>query len=96
MDNFDDTYHSVLDFVELGMYEDVRLWDELKGDWEGPAKDFGLTLDHILSASRWSKMTAHKANPNIPMCVVHSACMDIRGHMLDEDLLTDVLPFDEV
>lgn len=110
MDNFDDTYHSVLDFVELGMYEDVRLWNELKGDWEGPAKDFGLTLDHILSASRWSKMTAHKANPNIPMCVVHSArieapvsadmlvlnIMDIRGHMIDEDLLTDDLPFDEV
>lgn len=96
MDNYVDTYyyaHSVLDFVELGLDEDVR------GEWEGPAKDFGLTLDHILSASRWNKMTAHKANPNIPMCVYGPAdmsVMGIRGHMIEEGLLTDDLPFDEV
>jgi NAD+ synthetase len=102
MHNFDGPFAlvSVAEFVERGMGEDDYLWSRVKDKWEGPARDFGLTLDHILSASRWNKMTAHKANPNIPMCVEYNdddtSVLNIRNYMLDEDLLTDDLPFDEV
>jgi len=71
-------------------YEAVFFTDELglvpcKERVQQTLTQFGLTLEHVVSARKWERITRHKMNPNCPS-------LGTRKDLLNAGILTDELP----